>query len=126
MHWFLELLGDTAKEATLFTILGSAISLVGMIEFGGPFFDYLGLVLLLEATVLMLIGGAMEIGGTASAKVISNQLRSLFGLKKLIGREESKQWSKEEYKATQLSAARYSLTGVILFLESLLLALTNI
>ena len=74
----------------------------------------LGLVLLLESVALMLMGGAMEIGGTASATRLYTILR-----------RKRFDWNTGEYKKAQARGAFYSLIGVMFFLESLALALVT-
>ncbi len=119
MHWALELVIDSAKEAVLFGVITGAVSLAVAVFLGVPFGDAFGLILLLIGTGLMLIGGALEFSSTASARILGRQVRLLFG--RTVDR--SPEWSNEDYKKAQQAAARYSLTGVILFLAAFTLAI---
>ncbi len=113
LAWIRGLASSALKEATLISALNIPISglLLLVLRFG--FVETLGFVLLLEAVALMLVGGAMDLSGAASTKLI----QSIFSKRK-------EEWKREEHSNLQKKAAVYSLTGVFLFAESLLLAVT--
>lgn len=115
MNPWLETLISSLKEGALITLIDIPISFLLGFFLATPGLDVLGFVLLLESVALMLTGGAMEIGGTASAF----RLYAIFRRKKF-------EWSSGEYKKVQARGAFYSLVGVLFFLESLALALTTI
>ena len=70
--------------------------------------DAFGFALLVEACLLMLAGGALDIGSTGSAKRIYSAIaRKRF------------EYDREESQKLVTRAAVYTLTGVILFVESL-------
>jgi len=118
MHWVGELVIASVKETAIFTALGAGVGFGGVLILRSKFTDGFGLILLLEATALMLVGGALDLSATRSARTVANQIRAL------LGRVESSHssWTREDYKKVENSAATYALTGVLLFLESLVLA----
>jgi hypothetical protein len=119
VHWSLDLLVSTASEAVVFSAIGAGISLLSVVAGVAPFVPALGFVLLLEATGLMIIGGALDISTSGSARSTMKQLRVLFG--RSVPSEEPP-LPAEERKRAQFTAAKYSLTGVLLFLEALFMA----
>ncbi len=119
MHWLASLLSTTAREALVFSAIGAAISVLPVFLMSAPFVSAYGFVLLLEATGLMIIGGALDISTAGSARFTMRQVR-LF-----LGREspgEDTYAPVEERRRTRMSAAKYTLTGALLFLEALILA----
>jgi UPF0716 family protein affecting phage T7 exclusion len=112
MRWIVEAMIATIKEGTLINVINVPVALIGILIIKIGFTDAIGLLLLIEATGLMLAGGAMELGGTASAR----RLMSMIEKKKM-------KWEKDEYERVQRRAAVFTMTGLVLFLESLFLAL---
>ena len=119
MHWSVDLLVSTLSEAVVFSAIGAAISVVIVLVGISTFVPSLGFVLLLEATCLMIIGGALDIATSASSRLSMRQLRILLG--RAVPPVESLPPA-EERKKTQYTAAKYSLTGVLLFVEALVMA----
>jgi hypothetical protein len=74
--------------------------------------DTLGLVMVIEAAVLMLVGGAMELGTSSGGRAFV-----AFVTRKKV------ELSEDEAKRATLRAATFTLVGVLLFSESLVLAL---
>ncbi len=111
VHWLAGVSLSSVKEGALFNGINLPIAAVATYALGFKFFDAVGLILLLEATGLMIAGGAMEMGATASTR----RLVSIFQGKKL-------EWSRRDYSAAQMRGAVFTLTGVLLFAESLLMA----
>jgi hypothetical protein len=111
MNPWVEVTRSSAKESALITAIDVPASFLLGIALRIPTLDMFGLVLLLESVALMLVGGAMEIGGTASAK----RIETIFSRKKF-------EWNAKEYKMTQARGAFYSIIGVIFFAEALALA----
>jgi hypothetical protein len=118
MHWVAEIVIGSVKESVIFTSFGAGAAIGGVLLLGSPFTDGFGLILLLEATALMLIGGALDLSATRSARTVANQIRNLFGR----AEHSDSTLTRESYKKVENSAATYALTGVLLFVESLLLA----
>ena len=112
MHWLREASIDSAKEVALISAINVPIAFVAAFVLKGGFIDTDGLILLLEATGLMLAGGAMELGGTASAQ----RIVSIFD-------RRTKDWSGEEHQRVQRKAAVYTISGLGLFAESLTFAI---
>lgn len=119
MHWSFDLLRTTASEAVVFSVIGAGISAVPVVLGVTPFVPAFGFILLLEATGLMIIGGALDLSASGSARFTMEQLRMIFG-KSIPGDEPLA--PAEERKRAQFTAAKYSLTGVLLFVEALVLA----
>ncbi len=115
MHWVTEAVVDSAKETGLISCINVPIALGALVIFRVGFFDADGFILLLEATALMLIGGAVDLGASATGRKIAS----------MIDRKQ-KNWSKDDHHKTTERAAVYTLAGVFLFVEALLLALTTL
>lgn len=73
--------------------------------------DFLAVLLLLEAALVFLAGGAIVM----SASVFANKFREYFFHSK-------EKWSAEKLRKSESSANLYILTGILLFLESIGLA----
>lgn len=108
---WLEILVSSLKEGALITLIDVPVAFLLGLFFSASGLSVLGLILLLESVVLMLLGGAVEMGGTASVV----RLSSIVMRKKF-------DWSPVEYKKVQARGAFYSLVGVMFFVESLALA----
>lgn len=119
MHWSVDLLVSTLSEAVVFSAIGAAISVVVVVAGVSTFVPSLGFVLLLEATGLMIMGGALDMATSGSSRLTMRQLRMLLG--RAVPPVENLP-SAEERKKTQYTAAKYSLTGVLLFVEALVMA----
>jgi len=115
-----EVITSSAKETAAFTLIDIVVLLALSFVFRSLFLDTLGLVLLVEGAVLMLVGGALGIAGQPGMRSMNNYLlkRRLRGLEER-GRKEI---DKGEEDKTDLKAALYMLSGVFLFVESLVLA----
>lgn len=114
MNPWLEVLLESVKEGVLLTAIDVPVSLVIGFLLGVPTLNILGFLLLIESVVLMLLGGSMELGGTASAqRAVSLVTRKKFS------------WSIVTYKKVQARGAFYTIIGVMFFLESLTLALVT-
>ena len=121
MLWSVDLLGTAGKEAAIFTAIGLGIAVVSAVLRVSTVDAVLGFVLLIEATGLMIIGGALDLSGTGSARLAMKQVRSLFGGRG--AQTDDPLFAPGERKKTQMTAAKYSLTGVLLFVEAFVLAL---
>ena len=111
MGIFKEVVTSSLAESAIFVLVDSALSFILLIVFGFEFLSSLGLILLVESAVLMLIGGALDFSKSASG-------RKILSLMKIDMKDE-----KDESGKAGKRAGIFTLTGVILFLISLLLAL---
>ncbi len=107
---YLDLVVSSLGESAVFSAGCAAVALVGTVVLGVPFQDGFGLVLLVVSAGLMLIGGAMSF-------VTPGKVRAFNVLAKRKVKMEA-----DDYRRTENKAALYSLTGVLLFAYSLLLA----
>lgn len=111
MGIYREIVTSSLAESTIFLVADSVVSFLSLLLFGFTFLSSLGLLLLVESAVFMLVGGALDFSRTHSGK----KILSLMGVK-----------TKDDSKASERTGRRagiFTLTGVILFLESLLLAI---
>jgi hypothetical protein len=111
---------DSALEVVVFNAIAGAIALAAILLFQGGLLPDFGFLLLLEAVGLMLIGGALDLSNTGSARAAVKQLRILFGAKIP---EAGTEFTDEQRRKVGTTAATYALTGVLLFVEAGLLAL---
>ncbi len=114
MKWYTELVLSSLRESATFVLICAAVSVAGVFVFGVPFLDGLGLVLLVAGAGLMLVGGALSFVSPGNVRVIN----ALTGSKLKP--------SDDDYRRTKNRAALFSLTGILLFAYSLLLALASI
>lgn len=112
MNQYLNVLLSSLWETAAFSVVSAAISVAVVVLAGWSFLSAFGLVLLLESTGLMLVGGAMSFVTPATLRVISSLTRSRRSL------------TYEEYAKANRRAALFTMTGVLLFAESLVLAFT--
>jgi hypothetical protein len=111
MRWITSLVLAASKETALIALLDLIPSVALLLLYGIAVTDTLGLIFLLEATVLMLIGGAMELSTSPTAR----RVFSLLGGKE---RPDGAQSPRE----TQKGAALYTLTGFFFFLGAVVMA----
>lgn len=106
-----ELVVDSLKESAVFSAVALPIAYLLLLLIHITFVDSFGFVLLMESCGLMLIGGAMDITSTESVRnFVSFVSRGKVNLYAGGGRNVA-------------GAAVYTLTGVILFLASLVVAI---
>jgi hypothetical protein len=106
-----EIAVDSLKESAVFGALGLPVAYVLLYFVATSFLDLLGFVLLVEACGLWLVGGAMELTTTASVRKIMS----------LVGGKYGKLDATDEKRAVS-GAAVFTLTGVVLFFASLIIA----
>ena len=120
MHWAVKVARDSALEVVVFNGITVGVALGAFLVFRGDAFSYFGLVLLLFSVALMLLGGALDLTTTGSARQMTRQLRMLFRARVPELEEE---FTPEQRRKLGTTAATYAVTGVLLFVESGLLAL---
>ena len=120
MHWAVKLVRDSALEVVVFNGITVGVALGAFLVFRGDAFSYFGLVLLLFSVALMLLGGALDLTTTGSARQMTRQLRVLFRARVP---ELEEVFTPEQRRKVGTTAATYAVTGVLLFVESGLLAL---
>ena len=101
----------TLKGAAVVTAIDVGVAYVGSFLITAGFVSILGLVMLLESAGLMLIGGAMSFSGQPGIR----RAVSILTRTKL-------EVSPSQMEDMDAKAAAFALVGVLLFLESLLLA----
>ncbi|MBI3840584.1 MAG: hypothetical protein HY297_01275 [Thaumarchaeota archaeon] len=113
MHWAARIVTASVLELIVFNALAGGIALVLVLVFGGDIVPYYGLVMLLEAVILMLTGAALEMSTTGSARQMGKQLRILFGM-----RTPTTTGDAPDPRKVVMTAATYTTTGVLLFVEA--------
>lgn len=106
-------------EAALISALDVGISFAATLIVGFVFTDVLGTIFLAEGACLLLVGGALGFAGQPGVRKIG-QFMGVLGFVK-SGKRGSKD-ERAEVKEIDVRAAFYMLTGISLFVESLLLA----
>ncbi len=115
MNKYLEVFVSSFSESVVFAAICAAVALVGTFILGVSFPDGFGFVLLVVSAGLMLIGGALSF-------VTPGKVRVFNMLNVNVLRKQKVNMTKEDYSRSENRAALYSLTGVLLFAYSLLLA----
>ena len=98
-------------EASLISAIDLVLALVALALFRTGILAVFGLILLVESSALMLIGGAVSFTGQEGIRRLTS----------LLTRIELKPDARDAEKS-EMKAALYALTGVILFVESTVLA----
>lgn len=106
-----EVLVDSARESLLFSGIAVFVAFPIFWYFKLLYFDAFGFVLLVESCGLMLVGGVMEFTSTGVIRRFLSLTNSKLGMDPATMKKQMK------------GAVLYTLTGVILFLESLLVAI---
>lgn len=107
-----EIVVNSLKESLVFGAIGLPIAYVLLHYVPTFYLDSYAFVLLIEACGLMLVGGAMELTTTAGVRKIMS----------LVGGKETK-LDGADAKRIVNGAAVYTLTGVTLFLASLIIVI---
>jgi len=118
MKWYFDLVVSSLGESVLFGLGCAVTALAGTFLFKVPFSDGFGLVLLIVGAGLMLIGGAMSFVTPGNVRLVNDIVNAL--TRKTRSRLDP---GPEDFRKTQHSAALYALTGVLLFVYSLMLGL---
>ncbi|MDE1853710.1 MAG: hypothetical protein KGI38_08190 [Thaumarchaeota archaeon] len=110
MKWYVDLLVASVGESALFSAGSAAAAIGGMFILGVPFLDGLGFVLLVVSAGLMLIGGALSFISPGNVKLVNTLTKAKLNP------------GPDDYRRNRNKAALYALTGVLLFVYSLVLA----
>ena len=94
MESWTEVSWSSAKEGALITAIDVAASFVAAAILHVVIFDVLGFVLLIEAVALMLVGGALDLGGAASTR-----------RREAIIRRRKFEWSAADFKKVEARGA---------------------
>lgn len=116
MNPWLESGVSAIEEAAIITTIDVPVSFALGLYLGVHTLDVIGFLLLLESVAMMLVGGALELGGTASTRRLVSIIGSVFS------RPGKFEWSAKEFKKTQVKGAVYTFTGLLFFAEALALA----
>jgi hypothetical protein len=100
------------RENAIFLAAGLVVALVVRTVYGWDFVSTIGLIMLIESAGLMLIGGAMELAASASGVRLAGVFRR--------GGEGP---SKKDLEGAVERAGTFAFTGMLLFGETILLAL---
>ena len=114
MSWFAQAAKDSLLEALVINAITFPVSLGVAYYLAIPTVAVFGFIVLLEATALMFIGGAMDLATTSTAATLSKLLK--------MGPGEGSVTDEEKKKRFRRSVI-FVLSGVFLFFEALALAL---
>ena len=120
MHWATKIARDSALEALVFNGIAGGLAIGALLVLGGDIVSDFGIVLLLESVALMLVGGALDLTTSGSARATVRQLRLLVRAKVP---ELENEVTPEQRRNVGTSAATYAITGLLLFAETGFLAL---
>ncbi len=112
MHWYGETAFSSFKEVLGINAINVIPTFLGTAVFSAGFLAAFGLIVLVESSALMLVGGAMSFGGDPGAR----RAFTLLGWKR-------REVTREDYQRAQHRAALYTTAGLMLFAEALMLAL---
>jgi hypothetical protein len=114
MSWYRRTFLSSLVESLAFSAIAAAVAFGAMTSLRIPFFDGFGFALLILGAALMLVGGALSFVTPGKAKVAAL----------MTGKKD--EHTPEDFQRAEQKAALYATTGVILFFESLALALLTI
>ena len=120
MHWAAKVFRDSALEVVIFNGITGGIALAAFLVLRGDALSYFGFILLLVSVALMLLGGALDLTTTGSARQAVRQLRVLFRARVPELEEE---FTTVQRRKVGTTAATYAVTGVLLFAEAWILTL---
>ena len=115
LHWAVKLVRDSALEVLVFNGITGGISLAAFLVFRGDALSYFGFILLLLSVALMLMGGALDLSTTGSARQAVRQLKLVFRARVPELEEE---FTPQQRRKVGTTAAAYAVTGVLLFAET--------
>jgi hypothetical protein len=101
---YVDVAVSSVWEAIIFNVVGVIVALAVLILFHVSLGDSFGFIILILSTVLMLVGGALGVAGQATARKITEMLTR-------------RKIDPKTVETSDLKAALYALTGIILFAE---------
>jgi hypothetical protein len=110
---YIETVFSSFKEAAVFNVIGAAVAFGAFVFFSIPLPVSFGLILLIESAGLMLIGGALGVAGGATSRKVAEFISTSVLKKK---------YDPMSVESSDVKAALYALTGMILFAEGALMA----
>ena len=117
MNWFAQAAKDSLAEVAIINVINVPIAIVVALYLSASAIAVFGFIVLLEATGLMFIGGAMDLSLSAGSAALG----------RLLKQKEEKGLEKEDVKRKRLQrAVVFVFAGAVLFAESLALALPYI
>ncbi len=111
MHKYVRTVIASVREASLISVIDVVPAILALLVFRASVLAAFGLILLLESSGLMLLGGALSFTGQEGFRRLAS----------LLARVEP-HTTEREVERNEMKAALYVLTGVILFVESSVLA----
>jgi hypothetical protein len=111
---YLDTLVSSVREAALFNVIGAAVAVGAFVLLRLPLIDSFGLVILIESTGLMLIGGALGVAGGATSRKVAEFITTSVLKKK---------YDTKGFQTSDAKAALYALTGMLLFAEGAAMSL---
>ena len=100
---------SSAREVVVFNVVGAAVAVGALLLLRVSMSDSFGFIILIESTGLMLVGGALGLASQATARKVTEFLTK-------------RKVDPKEVQSSELKAALYALTGVLLFAEGAVLA----
>jgi hypothetical protein len=111
LHGYLRITISSLKEAFLINAIDVVPAILGLILFRAGVLEAFGLILLLESSGLMLLGGALSFTGQEGIRRLASVLSKV-----------DMNADEREIRKNEMKAGLYVLTGVMLFAESSVLA----
>ena len=112
MHWLARMVRDAIKEMGVISVVNVPVAVVAAFVLRVGFFFAEGWLLLLEAAVLVIVGGAMElVSGSTWNKVATT----------VTGKDKER--THEDDNLSVKKALAHTLAGLLIFAEALILGL---
>lgn len=117
MNWYAQAAKDSLAEVAVINLINLPVALGVAYYLSASVLAIFGFIVLLEATGLMFIGGAMDLSMSAGSAALA----------KLLGHKADKGSDSEDERRKRFKrTVVFVLAGVVLFAESLALALPYI
>src|SRR2546428_13673949 len=120
MRTYAEAAISSLKEAVAITAIDVVPAVAVVFLLGVGILDSVGLILLLEGALLMLVGGALSFARPGARGVVT--ILGILGRSARSERKPPETGGRERISLGDIRAAFYMITGLLLFLESALLA----
>jgi hypothetical protein len=112
MTWYTEAAKDSLAEAAVINVINLPVSLGAAYYLTASALAVFGFIVLLEATALMFIGGAMDLSTSVGSVALAKLLKQ---------RADKGSDNEDEKKRRFQRAVVFVVTGAILFTEALIL-----